>query len=425
MVNELKPASFIPPAVALVVAGVWIGSQRHSISNLEEQSSLLEKHIAAARSSGSATDPYHAKPAGQAKVAKEKEPLDWKKIAGQFAEMQQSGGMGDMRAMIRLQQRLQKMTKEELASSLDEIAALDLPEQSRDMLEQMLIGPLILKDPEFVLTRFIDRLQDGRGGMGWQLSNAMLEWAKKDPPKATAWFDQQIAAGKFDSKALNGKSQSRAQFEGAIINVLLASDPDAASRRLAAMPEDQRGDVLKHHSFQQLKEENQLAFAKLVRDEVPEKEQAKTLAQQASRLVGDDGYAKVTGFMDRIAATPAERTACVEQAAESRIQSISYQKKITREDLDTLREWTKTQAPDSTDNITGKALANSIQGGRKMDFGEASELALHYQAASGNDDVLTSFLDGWPARQNKDQARVLAGKITDEKRREEILKNLR
>ena len=364
MVNELKPASFIPPAVALVVAGVWIGSQRHSISNLEEQSSLLEKHIAAARSSGSATDPYHAKPAGQAKVAKEKEPLDWKKIAGQFAEMQQSGGMGDMRAMIRLQQRLQKMTKEELASSLDEIAALDLPEQSRDMLEQMLIGPLILKDPEFALTRFIDRLQDGRGGMGWQLSNAMLEWAKKDPAKATAWFDQQIAAGKFDSKALNGKSQSRAQFEGAIINVLLASDPDAASRRLAAMPEDQRGDVLQHHSFQQLKEENQLAFAKLVRDELPEKEQAKTLAQQASRLVGDDGYAKVTGFMDRIAATPAERTACVEQAAESRIQSISYQKKITREDLDTLREWTKTQAPDSTDKITGKALANSIQGGR-------------------------------------------------------------
>ena len=60
-----------------------------------------------------------------------------------------------------------------------------------------------------------------------------------------------------------------------------------------------------------------------------------------------------------------------------------------------------------------------------MDFGEASELALHYQAASGNDDVLTSFLDGWPARQNKDQARVLAGKITDEKRREEILKNPR
>jgi hypothetical protein len=163
----------------------------------------------------------------------------------------------------------------------------------------------------------------------------------------------------------------------------------------------------------------------MVRDQVPAKEQAETLAQQASRLVGDEGYAKVTGFMDRIAATPAERVACVEQAAESRIRSISYQKKVTREDLDTLREWAKTQAPDSTDRVTGKALVTSIQGGGKMDFAEASELAVHYHEASGNDDVLASFLDGHAARSNKDQARVLAGKITDAERREEILKEFR
>lgn len=425
MTRRLKATTLIPPVIALILAGGWIANQRHSISTLEDESVSLEKHIAAAHSSGSAADPSHAKPAGPAKAAKDKESLDWKKIASQFEEMQRSGGMGDMRTMMKFQQRLQTMTQEELVSALDEIATLDLPEQSRNMLEQMLIGPLVGKDPELALTRFIDRLQDTRGGMGWQLSNAMQEWAKKDPAKATAWFDQQIAAGKFDSKALNGKSQSRNQFEGALINVLLASDPDAASRRLGAMPEDQRGEVLGQYSSQPLKEENQMAFATMVRGQVPEKDQAKALAEQASRLVGDDGYAKVNGFMDRIAATPAERTACVEQAAESRIQSISFQKKVTRDDLDTMREWTKTQAPGSTDKITGEALAGLLQNGRKMDFAEASELALHYREAGGTDDVLTSFLDSWPARQNKDQARVLAEKITDEKRREEILKKLK
>ena len=333
--------------------------------------------------------------------------------------------MGDMRAMMKFQRRLQTMTQQEIVAALDEIAALDLPEQPRRMLEQMLIGSLVQKDPEFALTRYIDRLPDTRGGMGWQLSNAMQEWAKKDPAKATAWFDTQIAAGRFDSKSLDGKSQTRGQFEGNLISTLLASDPDAAARRLGAMPEDQRGEVLGQYSSQPLKEENQLAFAKMVRDQVPEKDQAKALADQASRLVGDDGYAKVTGFMDRIAATPAERTACVEQAAESRIQSISYQKKVTREDLDTMREWTKTQAPDSTDKITGEALAGLLQNGRKMNFGEASELAVHYRETSGNDDVLTSFLDSWPARKNKDQARVLAEKISDDKRREEILTKLK
>ena len=424
MTGMLKISSLIPPAVALVVAGAWLASQRHAISTFENESTVLEKHIAAARSA-SAADPARAKPAGPAKAAKAKEPMDWEKIAAQFVEMQQSGGMGDMRTIIRLQQRLQTMTQQEIVAALDEIASLGLAENSRSMLEQMLIGPLVEKDPEFALRHFTDRLQEPGSMIGWHLSDAMREWAKKDPAKATAWFDQQIAAGKFDSKSLDGKSRSRNQFEGALVNILLASDPDAAARRLGAMAEDQRAEVLGQGSFQQLKEENQLAFATLVRGQVPENEQSKILAQHASRLVDDDGYAKVTGFMDRIAATPAERKACVEQAVESRIQTISYQKKITLADLDAMREWTKVQAPDSTDSLTGKALANSLQGGGKMDFAAASELALHYQEISGNDDVLASFLDDWPAHRNKEQARVLAAKISDDKRREEILTKLK
>ena len=424
MTGMLKSPSLIPPAVALVVAGAWLASQRHAISSFENESIVLEKHIAAARSA-SAADPARAKPAGPVKAAKAKEPLDWKNIAAQFVEMQQSGGMGDMRTIIRLQQRLRAMTQQEIVAALDEIASLGLAEDSRSLLEQMLIGPLVEKDPEFAIRHFIDRLQDPGRMIGWHLSNAMREWAKKDPAKATAWFDQQIAAGRFDSKSLDGKSQSRNQFEGNLISVLLASDPDAASRRLGAMAEDQRAEILGEHSFRQLGQENQLAFATLVRGQVPPKDQAKSLAQMASRLVDDDGYAKVTGFMDRIAATPAERKACVEQAVESRIQTISYQKKITLADLDAMREWTKVQAPDSTDSLTGKALANSLQGGGKMDFAAASELALHYQEISGNDDVLASFLDDWPAHRNKEQARVLAAKISDDKRREEILTKLK
>ncbi len=145
---------------------------------------------------------------------------------------------------------------------------------------------------------------------------------------------------------------------------------------------------------------------------------------QAARLAGNDGFSKVTEFLDRIQATPAERSACVEQAAESSSRSISHRNKITREDIDTMREWVSQQAPESTDSVTGEALANALQGSRKMEFSEAAELAVQYHEASGNNDVLSSFLEGWPARQNKEQARVLAGKISDPKRREEILKNL-
>jgi hypothetical protein len=418
----VKTFVFLPPVVALSIAGIWLGNQYGSIAKLEQESAVLQKAIAA-RSSGSLSDSSTAKPISTTKAAKEKEPLDWKKIAAQFAEMQSNGGMGDMRSMLKFQQRLQAMSKEELVAALDEIAALDLPKKSRDMLEEMLIDPLAQKDPELALTKFIDRVQGDNGSMSGHLTNAIQIWVKIDPASAATWFDQQIAAGKFDSKSLDGKNRTRLEFEGSLISHLLSSDPDAAGRRLAALPEDQRGEALQQLS---LKDEDQAAFGKLVRDQIPEKDQARTLGLKASSLVSNEGsYSKVTEFLDRIQATPAERTACVEQAAKSRLQNISWQKKITREDLDAMREWVTAQAPESTATATGKALANAVLNSRKMEFSEAADIAVEYNTATGNDDVLSSFLESVAVRQDKEQARVLAEKISDPKRREEILKKLK
>ena len=354
----MKPIHFLPPAVALVIAGAWLVSQRQSIATLESQSSLLRKEIAARRSAGNVGDAASSRPAAPARQTKDKAPIDWKKIAAQFEESRNSGGMGDMRTMMRLSQRLMSMDKDELVAALDEIASLDLPDQSRMMLEQMLIGPLIEKDPEFALTQFIDRINAEHGGMGWQLSRAMAEWAKKDPAAATAWFDRQIAAGTFESKSLDGKNQHRMQFEGAMIGTLLSSNPEAAALRLAALPEDQRDDVLRNHAANSLKKEDQLAYAKLVRQSLPEKEQTECITGLVSRMAntGDD-YSAATDCMERIEATPAERDACVEETAESRFQQLSYQRKITADDIDQLREWTMSQSPELTDRATGMALA--------------------------------------------------------------------
>ncbi len=421
----LRLSLLLPPAIALACAGAWLGSQYRSISSLELESAVLQKAITS-RQSSAATEPQSADPATAAKAAKDQEPIDWKKVAGQFAEMRSRGGMTDMRSMMKLQRRLQAMSKDEIVAALDEIAALDTPAEAREMLEQMLISQLAEKDPEFTLKKFVDRLQDRADSMSWSLANAMQAWARKDPARAIAWFDQQIAAGKFDSKALDGKSQSRLNFEGSLINLLIDSDPSAAGSRLAALPEDQRHEALQSGFNHPLTTENEAAFAKLVRDHIPAEEQARTLAEKASSLVrGDQSYKRVTEFLDRIQATPTERTACVEQVAESELQHISFQKKITREDINKMREWVSSEAPESVGSITGTALANASQNGRKMEFSEAAELALEYHNAAGNDAVLSAFLESWPARKNKDQARTLAEKIADPKRREEILKHLK
>ena len=421
----MKPTSFIPPIISLLIAGGWIGSQRQSISAMEKDSVLLRKHIADVRASSQSAAGPIKKPAAPGKVAKDKEPIDWKKLAAQMAEMQQGGGMGDMRTMMRFQQRMQSMTKEDMVAALEEIAALDVPAEVRAMLEGMIINPLLEKDPELALTRFIGRLDDDRGQMRWQLSRALKNWAEKDPAKAQVWLDQQIAAGKFDSKALDGRSQSRIQFEGQMIGVLIGSDTEAAAKRLEAMPEDQRDNVMQGVSADSIKEDKQLAYADFIRDQLPEKEQAELIANLGNQLVRGDGFTAVDAYLDRIAATPEERTATATEAAVSKIQMNSYNKAVTREDLDAMREWVNKQAPGTADGVTGKALGSAAQGNRQLKFDDAAALAQQYDDSSGNQNVLAGFLQSNVVYSHRDAARELAQKITDEKRREEILKKLR
>jgi len=423
--QRMKPIHFLPPILALAICGAWIGSQRKSIANLERQSSLLRKEIEALHNGNSADDSSRSSAPG--KEIRDKSPINWKKIAAKIEESQNSG-MGDMRTMMRLSQRLMSMTKDELTAALEEIDSLDLSETSRMVLESMLIGPLIEKDPEFALNKFIDRINAEQGGIQWQLSRAFGEWAKKNPAAATAWFDKQIAAGTFESKSLDGKSQQRMWFEAAMIGTMLATNLEAASLRIAALPEDQRREVLQHHALSSLKQEDQLAYAKLVRQSLPERDGVACIASSVSRTAyASDDCAALTEGMNRIEATPAERAACVEQAAENRFNRLSNNRKITRDDIEKLREWAKSQSPELADRATGKALATSLKRQGKTEYSEIAALAVGYHDASGSDDVLVPLLNDWQSRQdeNKEPARALAGRISDEKVRNEILKNLK
>ncbi len=418
--SGLKPINFLPPLAALVIAGAWLATQHHSVSIFETESALLRRHIAAHHTASTTAAP--AETVGLAgEEGKSRTPIDWKTVSAQLIETQRSNGMGDMRLMIRMQQRVAEMTQEELVAALDEIAALDLPAESRSVLEQMLMGPLMEKNPALALTRFFPRFQEDQKGMGWQLATALGQWADKDPREAGAWFDQQIAAGKFDSKTLDGRNRARLLFESEMIRSLVGSDAKAADARLAALPEDQWTEVLRSPAANGVKEQDQKAFAVLVRGRLPDPEKNSAIAQIASNLTMK-GYPAVSGYLDRIAATPEERVTSARSAASMQMTQDAHKGTITREGIDTMREWVTAQAPGTADATTGKALADAtgVFNG-KFKFADAAALVLQYQASSGNDDVLVSFLDSGQARRNKEEAIELAEKIADPARREEIL----
>ena len=423
---ELKLKHLIPPVVALVLTGAWNVTQMRGISVLKEERSDLRKRIAAvSQGAGSGADFATAQRAAKTKGENGKAPMDWEAIAGQMAGMVNGDGMMEIKSMMALQQRLDGMSPDEMLAAMDEIAALDLSAESRELLESMIIIPLIEADPEMTLRRFADRIRDESDGVAWQLSAAMQAWAKKDLTAAAAWFDQQISAGTFDSKTLDGRSEMRLQFEGALMESLIGADPEAAAARLAALPEDQRREVLQQIAFDELPEDARKAYAGLVRGLVPEDEREGTFAHMATELVGDGGFEGVGTFLDGVNASPSERAAAAGDAANTRLEELGRKGKVTAEEVDAMRSWLDRQAPGMTDSITGKALAEAAQERGKFKFEEAAALALKYHQSSGNDDVLVGFLEGFYARSNLDQAVQLAENIKDAKRREEILEQLK
>ncbi len=420
----LKPSSFILPVIALAIAGAWLGTQFRAVSSLEQASDLLEKAIAS-RASDSIENFQSIKSLSITQVTKDKGSLNGKKIAAKFAEIYGSRVNGHTLEMTKLMEHFLAMSNEEIIAVLDEIAVLDLTNESRTNLEDWLIVILSSKAPEIVMTKLSGRIRDGDQSSGWGFLSAMYKWTHNDPTAASRWFDQQIGAGTFDSKSLDGKNATRLEFEGILMTLLLPTDPDAAARRLAALPEDQRSEALSQSSYKP-HGEHQAAYVQIIRDQLPEKEQGKALAGLIPSMVKNNGnYTEVAEFLNLIQATPAERTVCVEQAAVCGLQTISPERKVTREDLDVMREWVTTQAPDSTGTVTGRVLANASRNGGNIEFSEAAELALEYHTAAGNDEVLASFLNSQSALQNKEQARVLTENISDPTRRSEILIKLK
>ena len=418
---QMKPTSFILPAIALILAASWFGLQRRSMAAVEMECARLRSHIASVRSPSPVTSTEHDPLERRRKV------IEWRNIAAHFPSnpMMSSGtffgALPDERVGMRFRQRMEAMSADEIIATLDEIAALDLPPEAHENLEWTLLDALVRKDPELALDRFVDRVGKDSFLFRGLLSGALQAWAKKDVDAAVVWFDHQLAAGKFKSTTLDGVSYPRLSAETELINRLLTSSPEAAARRLTALPEDQRRSVLQTYPLHVVPgQEDLAALAKLIRAHVPAEEQAEMIGQQAAHFFNPGGYPAVTTYLDRIDATPDERAAFALKAVDMMYPGPGSND-LSREPIDGLREWVRSQAPDATYNTMGKVLALAAWGSRKMEFAAAAELAVEYSAASGGDEVLATFLTSYAARENKAAARVLAETISDEQRREQVL----
>ena len=418
----MKPLHFIPLGLALAGLALWSFFQHQSTTALATQSQALHQKIATAEK----THPPTATPEKlKTGLKSADQPLDWKILAQRMAAAQEGDSATADSALESYELRLAKMTTPELLAALDEISALGLDAEARSLLEESLVEALIKQDPALVLARFPDRIQDESDKVGWQLAGALGEWAKRDLAAASAWLDREIAAGRFESKSLDGQSEARLEFEAALLGQLLATTPKAAAARLAALPEDQRRTAMEQMDMEDMGPPGQQAYMDLLRQLVPQAERGEALSYLISQVIPGGDSPEVIQFLNAIRATPEERTVAWGAAAGSQLEEIASERAVTGSDVDQLRTLLTQQTPTAVDRLTGEALAQAIQDDGEFSFAQAAALVADYHQRSGNDDIITGFLASTGAGDSSPEAIALAGKIKDPKRREAALADLK
>jgi len=355
----MKATTLIPPAIALVVITAWITHERNSISKLEEKKAALQLQL----SDSSLADGNYSKRVSTSSTQRSK----WEKLAADMAQWDKMG-VYEQQKSSSFDRQVRAMSTEDLIAALDEIAALDLPADHKQPLEDKLIKALCDKDPAYALTHYVDRIDR----LSREFPAAFSKWAKQDRVAATAWLDQQIAAGMFDPESLAGLNKFRTDFEAVLIVSLFATDRKTAEARLAALSPEQRNTILRKEQSLGEKEENQRAYADLIRANLPTREHGAVLAKLAASIVQRGGFAAVTQCLDRIQATPAERAASVQAVSFAKFSQISGTRKITVADINELAEWVDTQAPGTRDMNTVDILSRFTKRGGGIEGGSIS-----------------------------------------------------
>ncbi len=395
----------------MFLAGGWIGFKNHDISVLEQNITSLDDRIRLVR----AHEEVLLKAHQLGKIARQDQGkiIDWRNIAQKIGQISLTAP--DVRALGRFQRRLMEMTGDELVAQLDEIAKLDLDKEMREQCKFRVLYMLADKDPELALERCSINLDNDDVLTGNLLACAFGKWTEKDRAAAIAWLDQSIAAGKFDSKSIDGKSQTRLCLERGMICLLLQSDPQAAFDRMKTLPEEQQEDQIRFLSFGPggIIPESEAAYAKLARVVLPTDKAVKILALAAGRLVEQGSYERVNGFISRTGPSDDEKMAIISEVMECQIMTNGHVMNgiFNGDALEKARAWAATQSPGMVEQATGQALAQTLWRGS---FGNVSARVLQYQESSGKDDVLVAFLKDVADQNNvTDLAKPLIDKIKD------------
>ena len=251
-------------------------------------------------------------------------------------------------------------------------------------------------------------------GLCWS-KNLSDRLSQKSP---CAWLDSVTAEGVFESKSLDGRCPERLKFEAVLAEVLLATNPPAACRRIMALPAERRGEALGYISFSELDPETVQRYVELTREELVTNKAGEPFAAMIGRKIGGD-FAKADSFLNEIRATPEERAAAAEAVVKARMGRSFRQP--TPDEVAVMRNWLEKQAPEKINRLTGQALGEA-SGTSGEGFFKIVQQVEELHLAGGGDELLIGFIEHHTTRFFTDTAKRLTGMITDPQRRAAMFK---
>ena len=408
----MKPSHIAPPLLALALVGVWLNRSWTELESMRAEVRTLRQQTGAALDAGSGGSRRDRGP-GTSPTSGGR--IHWHRIAGLMGEG--AHGIFGRQELLRAEMRMRAMSPSELRAALQEIASLQIDARDRNDLQEKLIRLLAEKDPASALDLVTGdaRITVYRYYFERDL---FLAWAGRDLSAAGSWLDMKIAAGDFNSKALDGRNPQRTTMEAAMLVLLIGVDPAAATARLTALPEDQRAGVLTgsaeamKRKAGDIPEKDLTTFAALVRATLPAGQQTAVITRPVGSLAMQRGYEKIDRYLETVSASPAERASSVAAAAGVKFRFLADGSRLSVEEMDRFRAWAASQSPDRVDAIMASSLTGLCSNGSST-APKARDLAIHYHAQTGNDQILVHFVRGAAGGFGKEKLLSMAELIKD------------
>ena len=221
----MKFTSFLIPIAVVAIGGAWIANQFRKHSDLQNEIARLQRRI-------KVTTPASLSPPAirNHRTALEKDPVDWQQVALELGR--NKGGPGIFKTTRRIEEQLRALSADELKTALKVIDEGSLDPRAKLGLTYRLLRLLLEVDPGYLITHRSSNPEVAAAWEKWQ-NDAMINWTRKEPAKAVAWFDAQPADA--------FSPERKKEFQLGIFNSLFVVDFEKAKDRLSRHPQKERG----------------------------------------------------------------------------------------------------------------------------------------------------------------------------------------